>query len=234
LQRLVLEINNKVGIVGILTEAQRGAIDEATHQLSDSGGYVVAFANVSGCMEDLGMFVKYRLFAMDSGHLETLLRLSASAILELVDGITAVVAKQPENRRKRGLYRRGSGCSTHQLFRIPLRDFCVYLQRHREPLDYTFGNEEIETIGRQHKALYDSYHRQPNVKSSIGSFDDSAAYPDAWIGLQNTLYVATEIRRWSGDHLSQYIPCCWLCRPTDQDSNVESKECLAFFRMLVF
>jgi short-subunit dehydrogenase len=27
---------------------------------------------------------------------------------------------------------------------------------------------------------------------------------------------------------------CWLCRPTDQDSNVESKECLAFFRMLVF
>jgi hypothetical protein len=21
---------------------------------------------------------------------------------------------------------------------------------------------------------------------------------------------------------------CWLCRPTDQDSNVESKECLAF------
>jgi hypothetical protein len=27
---------------------------------------------------------------------------------------------------------------------------------------------------------------------------------------------------------------CWLCRPTDQDSNVESKECLAFFRMPVF
>jgi hypothetical protein len=27
---------------------------------------------------------------------------------------------------------------------------------------------------------------------------------------------------------------CWLCRPTDQDSNVESKECLVFFRMLVF
>jgi hypothetical protein len=27
---------------------------------------------------------------------------------------------------------------------------------------------------------------------------------------------------------------CWLCRPTDQDSNVESKECLAFFRMLLF
>jgi hypothetical protein len=94
----------------------------------------------------------------------------------------------------------------HQLFRIPLRDFCVYLQRHREPLDYTFRNEEIETIGRQHKALYDSYHHQSDVKSSIGSFDDSAAYRDAWIGLQNTLYVAGEIRRWSGDHLSQYIP----------------------------
>jgi hypothetical protein len=30
LQRLVPEINNKAGIVGILTEAQRGAIDKAT------------------------------------------------------------------------------------------------------------------------------------------------------------------------------------------------------------
>jgi hypothetical protein len=97
LQRLVLEINNKVGIVGILTEVQRGAIDEATHQLSHSSDYAVAFANVSGCMEDLGMFVKDRLSAMDSEHRETLLRLSASAILELVDGITAVVAERTED-----------------------------------------------------------------------------------------------------------------------------------------
>jgi hypothetical protein len=34
--------------------------------------------------------------------------------------------------------------------------------------------------------LYDSYHRRPDVKSSIDSFDDSAAYRDVWIGLQNT------------------------------------------------
>jgi hypothetical protein len=72
LQRLVLEIKNKVGIVGILTEAQRGAIDEATHQLSDSGDYAVAFAIVSGYMENLGIFVTDRLSAMDSGHRETL------------------------------------------------------------------------------------------------------------------------------------------------------------------
>jgi hypothetical protein len=77
----------------------RGAIDEATHQLSDSGDYAVAFANVSGFMEDLGMFVKDRLSAMDSGHRETLLRLSASAISELVDGITAVVGREPKTTR---------------------------------------------------------------------------------------------------------------------------------------
>jgi hypothetical protein len=77
LQRLALEINNNVERAGILTEAQRGAIDEATYQLSDSGDYAVTFANVSGCMEGLGMFVKDRLSAMESGHRETLLRLSA-------------------------------------------------------------------------------------------------------------------------------------------------------------
>jgi hypothetical protein len=183
LQRLVLEIN-KVGIVGILTEAQRGVIDEATHQLSDSGDYAVAFANASGCMEDLGMFIKDSLSAMDSVHRETHLRLSASSILELVDGTTAVVAERTEDNQ--AYMDATPDVLPHQLVRILPRDVCVYLQHHRERLDYTFSNEEIETIGRQRKALYDSYHRQPDVKSSIDSFDDSAAYRDAWIGLQNT------------------------------------------------
>jgi hypothetical protein len=179
----VLEINNKVGIVGILTEAQRGAIDEATHQLSDSGDYAVAFANVSGCMEDLVMFVKDRLCAMDSGHRDTF-TMSASAVLELVDGITAVVSERTEDNE--AYIDAAPDVLPYQLGRILPRYFCVYLQHHRERLDYTFSNEEIGTIERQHKALYDSYYRQPDVKSSIDSFDDSAAYRDAWIGLQNT------------------------------------------------
>jgi len=183
LKRLVLEINNKVGIVGILMEAQRGVIDEATHQLFDSGDYAVAFATISGCMEDLGMFVKDCLSAMDSGHRETLLRLSASAILKLVDGIIAVVAERTEDNE--AYINAAPDVLPHQLVRILPRDFCVYLQHHRECLDYTFNNEEIENIGRQHKALCDSYRRQRDVKSSIDSFDDSAAYCDAWIGLDN-------------------------------------------------
>jgi hypothetical protein len=174
----------------ILTEALRGAIDEATHQLSDSGDYAVAFANVSGCMENLGRFLKGRLSAMDSGHRETLLRLSESAILELVDGITAVVAERTEDNE--ACIDAAPDVLPHHLVRILPRDFCVYLQRHGERLDYTFSNEEIETTGRQHKTLYDSYHRQPDVKSSIDSFGDSASYRDVWIGLQNT-YPLLEI-----------------------------------------
>ncbi len=184
LKHLVLEINNKVRIIGILMEAQRDAIDEATHQLSDSGDYAVAFATVSGCMEDLGMFIKDRLSAMDSEHRETLLRLSASAILELVDGIIAVVAERTEDNK--AYIKVAPDVLPHQLVRILPRDFCVYLQRHKEHLDYTFSNEEIENIGRQHKALCDSYRCQPDVKSSIDSFDNNAAYRDAWIGLHNT------------------------------------------------
>jgi hypothetical protein len=110
--------------------------------------------------------------------------LSASTILELVDGITAVVAERTEDNE--ACIDAAPDAPPHQLVRILPRDFCVYLQRHRERLDYTFSNEEIETIGRQHNALYDSYHCQPDVKSSIDSFGDSAAYRDTWIGPQNT------------------------------------------------
>jgi hypothetical protein len=100
-----------------------------------------------------------------------------------VDGIIAVVAERTENNE--AYIDAAPDVLPHQLVRILPRDFCAFLQRHRERLDYTFSNEEIETIGRHHLALYDSYHRQPDLKSSIDSFDDSAAYRDAWIGLQN-------------------------------------------------
>ena len=94
LKRLVLDINSKFGIVGILSEVQRGAISEATHQLSDSTDYAVSFVSVRDFMEDLGFFVKYRLAAMDNGNRDTLLQLSAATILGLVDGISAVIAER--------------------------------------------------------------------------------------------------------------------------------------------
>ena len=66
------------------------------------------------------------------------------------------------------------------------RDFSVYLQRHRERLDYNFSIEEIENIGHQQKDLCDLYRRQPDVKRSIESFDKGNAYWDAWNRLHNT------------------------------------------------
>lgn len=184
LKRLIAEINSKVGIVGSLSEVQRGAIIEATHELSDSGEYAVSFAAVRGFMEDLGFFVKDRLAAMDDGSRDTLLRLSATAILGLVDGISAVVAERTEDNE--AYLDAAPAVLPHQLVRILPRDFSVYLQRHRERLDYTFSIEEIENIGRQHKALCEAYRHQPDVKSSIDSFNDGAAYRDAWNGLHNT------------------------------------------------
>jgi hypothetical protein len=109
--------------------------------------------------------------------------LSASTILKLVDGITVVAERTEDNE---AYINAAPDVLPHQLVRILPRDFCVYLQRHKERLDYTFNNEEIENIGRQHKALCDSYRLQPDVKSSIDSFDDSTTYRDAWIGLHNT------------------------------------------------
>ena len=50
LKRLVLDINSKVGIVGSLSEVQRGAISKATHQLSYSADYAVSFVAVRGFM----------------------------------------------------------------------------------------------------------------------------------------------------------------------------------------
>ena len=148
---LVLDINSKVGVVGSLSELQRGAISEATHQLSDSADYAVSFVSIRGFMEDLGFFVKDCLAAMDNRNCDTLLQLSAAAIIGLVDGITAIVGERNEDK---GAYIDAApNILPHQLVRILPREFSVYLQHHRELLDYTFSIEEIENIGRQHKAL---------------------------------------------------------------------------------
>ena len=183
LKRLVDEIILKTGAVGNLSEAQRGAIDETTHQLSDSGNYSISFTAISGFIEDMGMFAKDRLEAMNSDNRDMLLRSTTLAILELVDGISAIVAERTE----------GNECYLdaapdvlpHQLVRVLPRHFCTYLQRHRQRLEHTFSAEKIEQIGRQHKTLCDSYNRQPDVKNSIDSFDDASSFHDAWIGFHN-------------------------------------------------
>ena len=121
---------------------------------------------------------------MENGNCDTLLQFSAAAVLGLVDGINAVVAER--NKDNEAYIEAAPSVLPHQLVRIMPHDFSVYLHHHRERLDYTFSIEEIENIGRQHKALCDLYRRQPDVKGSIDSFDEGAAYRDAWNGLHNT------------------------------------------------
>lgn len=183
LARLVDEINSTVGVVGRLSDDQRAAIDVTTHELSDSGNYAIAFAAASGFMEDLGGFVKDRLAAMDDGNRDNLLRVSASAILGLVDGISAVVAERTGDNE--AYINAAPAVLPHQLVRVLPRDFSTSLQRHRERLEYTFSAVQVESIGREHKALCDSYCREPAVKSSIDSFHDGTSFHDAWAGCRS-------------------------------------------------
>ena len=132
----------------------------------------------------MGFFIKDGLATMDNGNRDTLLQLSAAAILVLVDGIIAVVAEKNEDNE--AYIDADPSVLPHQLDHILPCNFSVYLQRHREHLDYTFSIKEIENIGRQHKDLCDLYRRQPDVKRSIDSFYEGAVYRDAWNGLRNT------------------------------------------------
>ena len=121
---------------------------------------------------------------MENGNCDTMLQLSEAAILGLVDGISAIIVELNEDNES--YIDATPSVLLHQLVRILPRDFSVYLKRHREHLDYTFSIEEIENIRRQHKALYDLYRRQPEVKRSIDIFDEGAAYRYAWNGMHNT------------------------------------------------
>ena len=134
-------------------------------------------------MEDLVSFVKYRIAAMDSDNRDTLLQLSSATILGLVDDISAVIVER--KKYNEAYIDADPGVLPHKLVRILPCDLSVYLQRRRERLDYTFSIKEIGNIRRQHKALINSYLCQPELMSSIGSFDNSDAYWDACNGLHN-------------------------------------------------
>ena len=102
---------------------------------------------------------------MDNRNCDTLLQLSAAAILGLVDGISNIIAEQ--NKYNDAYIDSSPSVISHQLVRILPSDFSIYLQHNRERLDYTFSIEEIENIRCQHKALCYLYRRQPDVKISI-------------------------------------------------------------------
>jgi hypothetical protein len=71
--------------------------------------------------------------------------MSASAFLELLYGITAVVAEGTEDNE--AYIDAAPDVVPHQLVRILPRDFCVYLQRHRERPEYTFSNWRLRVLG---------------------------------------------------------------------------------------
>ena len=73
---------------------------------------------------------------MDNGNYDTLLQLSAAAILGLVDGISAVVVEQ--NKGNTAYIDASSSVIPHQVVRILPHNVSVYLKRHRERLDCNF------------------------------------------------------------------------------------------------
>ena len=70
---MVLNINDKVEIFENVSNAHHGAIDKATHKLSDLGEYAVTLADVCSFMEDLGSFFRSHLAAKNDRHLDALM-----------------------------------------------------------------------------------------------------------------------------------------------------------------
>ena len=162
-------------------------MNKASHQLSDSVDYAVSSVAVRCFVEDLGLFVKDHLASMDRGNHDTMFQLSVATILGLVNGISAVVAEKNEDNE--AYINAGPGVATHQLFRILPGYLSVYLYCYGECLKYTVRIGQIDNISRQHKALYDTYRRQPELNSSIDRFYDGGVYRNAWNGLHNAYSV---------------------------------------------
>lgn len=202
LKRLVLVIISKVGIDGRFSEVQRGAIVEATHERSDSGEYTVSLAAIRGFMEDLGFFIKECIVAMDNDICDMLLRLPVSEILELVNVISVVVAERAEDSGTH--LDAATSVLPNQLVYVLPRHFSHPLQRHRQRLEVTFSIEEIKNIERLHKALCESYCLQRDVKRSINSLDDGAAYRASWRALQHVT-LAGKVRRRLSDHFTLHV-----------------------------
>ena len=74
---------------------------------------------------------------MDSINCDTLLQLSSSAILGLMDVISTAVALQ--NKYNESYIEAALGVLTHKFFCILPHEFSIYLQRYQDILDYTFS-----------------------------------------------------------------------------------------------
>ena len=76
-------------------------------------------------MDDVGLFVKYLLIAIDSNNHDTLWQFSVSTILVLVDAISAATADR--NKYNETYIYPATGVLPQQLVRTLPHDFSVYL-----------------------------------------------------------------------------------------------------------
>ena len=125
LWRLVLNINDKVGIVVNLLNAQHGAIDKAKHEISGLGKYTVTLDAVHGFMEELVLFVKGYLSAMGFRHIDALIQLTESSILGLVYGIISVIAEQTQYNED--YFGTAPDILPHKRFLVMFRNFSLFV-----------------------------------------------------------------------------------------------------------
>lgn len=155
LNRLVLEISSKVSIVRSLSEVQLSAFATATGEISDLAECAFFLAAFRGFMEDVDFFDNDCLVAMYNASRDTLLKLSAEAILRSADGISVIVTKRTKDN---GAYLDTSPIVVlHQLVHTQLRSFFDYLHCQLGRFDFIFCIEEIEDFGRQYKSLCESH-----------------------------------------------------------------------------
>lgn len=131
------------------------------------------------------MFIKYLLSTVHDGNIYSFFRLSASTILLMADGISAIFSGR--NGDKKACISTSSDVIPHHIVVILPHYFSFYQHRHhRQFLSYTFRFDDMEIIMCQKMSLCDLYHLQHDLKSSNYILNNDAAYRNAWIRFHST------------------------------------------------
>jgi hypothetical protein len=169
----------------------------------------VSFADLTGFIQDQGIFASRTLAELDPEESTEVLNAVGEILLSIVNGLSSVEALRDEvnDASTDGM----PPCLPHELLKLKPRDVVQLVLKFHDRLSASWTQNSIDLIVDQHKKLLSAVSKEPRLQTALARHNEQTDFSEAW--------MTPSIK----DRFPELMEFCGgLCSPFPNTATVES------------
>jgi hypothetical protein len=142
------------------------------------GGRQVSYNDLTGFIQDQGIFASQTLFALEPEERTEVLYAFGEILLSIVNGLSSIEALRNEvnNASTEGM----PPCLPHELLALKPRDVVQLILKFHDRLLASWNQNAIDLIVDQHKKLLNVVIKEPRLQTALARHSEQTDFSEAW------------------------------------------------------